>query len=334
MTIKHIVLAGGGPAGFVTYGALRELHINKFWNISDIKSIYGCSIGAYMGLVISLGYEWDILDNYFIKRPWNKLTNVTPDMLIDLMTSRGIFGLEIVEASLEPLLSAKGLSCGTSLLELYEYTGIELIAYTVNINDSMLTKIPLSYKTFPELSISLAMAMSMAVPVLFAPIIYNGGCYVDGGLLTNLPVNDCLNEQKCDKDEIFVMRYEWEADKKLIVNESSSLVDYLITFLRKAQLSLSSEKEQVHLPYWLETKMVTCNGIHNWINILGDEEMRKELISQGKRDAIQFMLDKCEGLYDLGSGEEREESITSDNVEGVSGQSEMKDDEGTMGWKK
>ena len=46
MTIKHIVLAGGGPAGFVTYGALRELHINKFWNISDIKSIYGCSIGA------------------------------------------------------------------------------------------------------------------------------------------------------------------------------------------------------------------------------------------------------------------------------------------------
>ena len=122
MTIKHLVLAGGGPAGFVTYGALRELHKHEFWDISNIKSIYGTSIGAFFGVVIALGYDWDTLDSYFIKRPWDKLASVTPQMLVESMNTRGLFSKEVAEAALEPLLSAKGLSCNTTLAELYEFT--------------------------------------------------------------------------------------------------------------------------------------------------------------------------------------------------------------------
>ena len=172
MTIKHLVLAGGGPAGFVTYGVLRELHKHGFWDISNIKSIYGTSIGAFFGVVISLGYDWDTLDKYFIKRPWDKLASVTPQMLVESMQTRGLFGKEVIEAALEPLLSAKGLNCETTLAELYEYSGIEIVAYTANVNGPTLNKEQLSYKSHPDLPVSTVMAMTMAVPVLFQPVLH------------------------------------------------------------------------------------------------------------------------------------------------------------------
>ena len=40
MTIKHLVIGGGGPFGLCALGALKYLHEKEFWNINNIKSIY------------------------------------------------------------------------------------------------------------------------------------------------------------------------------------------------------------------------------------------------------------------------------------------------------
>jgi len=66
MTIKHLVFSGGGPAGLVLYGAAKQLN-NVYWNLNNIESIYGTSIGAFIGIIISLGYDWDVVDDYLIK---------------------------------------------------------------------------------------------------------------------------------------------------------------------------------------------------------------------------------------------------------------------------
>ena len=52
-------MSGGGPAGLLTYGAARHLAKQKYWLLSDIKTIYGTSIGSFMGVILSLEYEWD-----------------------------------------------------------------------------------------------------------------------------------------------------------------------------------------------------------------------------------------------------------------------------------
>ena len=72
MTIKHLVFSGGGPVGLISYGAAKYLNKEKYWDLKDIKTIYGTSVGAYMGILVSLGYEWDWIDDYFIKRPDRK----------------------------------------------------------------------------------------------------------------------------------------------------------------------------------------------------------------------------------------------------------------------
>ena len=52
MTIKHIVISGGGPTGLKSLGALQYLEKNDFWKIENVESIYATSAGAMIGLLI------------------------------------------------------------------------------------------------------------------------------------------------------------------------------------------------------------------------------------------------------------------------------------------
>ena len=83
--IKHIVINGGGPSGLLSYGALRYLFKKNFLNMENIKSIYGTSIGGVFGVMLSLKYDWDTLDDYLTKRPWHKVFKMEPDDLFGLL---------------------------------------------------------------------------------------------------------------------------------------------------------------------------------------------------------------------------------------------------------
>ena len=39
MTIKHLVIGGGGPYGLSAFGALKYLHDQSFWDIKNIKTV-------------------------------------------------------------------------------------------------------------------------------------------------------------------------------------------------------------------------------------------------------------------------------------------------------
>ena len=51
MTIKHIVLCGGGPIGLVSYGAIKKLVEHKIIIYKNIKSIYSTSVGCFIALI-------------------------------------------------------------------------------------------------------------------------------------------------------------------------------------------------------------------------------------------------------------------------------------------
>ena len=46
--IKHIVIESGGYKGLYVLGALDELNKSNFYNIENIETIYGTSIGSYV----------------------------------------------------------------------------------------------------------------------------------------------------------------------------------------------------------------------------------------------------------------------------------------------
>lgn len=287
--IKHIVISGGGPSGLFTYGAARHLSKKEFWKLDDIESIYGCSIGSFIGIVISLGYDWDWLDDYFIKRPWNKLAYLNALSFIEAFNQKGLFGEKIIEDALLPLLTAKDIESSITLKELYEFNGIDIHMYTTNINSDHISKIDMSHITHPELPLLKALYRSMAYPFLFKPICDNeDNCFIDGGLLNNYPLNDCINQKKCNTDEILAFKNIWITEK-IKINEDSTMIDFLILLMKKMQNEINTESQQDIIKNTVLCYIENLSDISDWIEAFSSEEMRIKYIEKGEEQAKTFL---------------------------------------------
>ena len=282
MPIKHIVLSGGGPTGFITYGAARYLAKCNFWKLEDINSIYGCSVGAYIGVVLSLGYEWEWLDDYFIKRPWEKVIGITPITIIDSFNKKGIIGEKFMRDSIEPLFSAKDIDINITLQQFYEMNGIDIHVYSANINAENIEKVDISHTTHPNISVIKALYMSTSFPFAFEPVIYEGNCYIDGGILNNFPLNDCIEQTNCNRDEILAFKNIFLTTKSAI-NDDSSLIDFLNTLILKIQCYMGTENNQINVKNTVECIVENINGIASWFNVISSIESRKQLINRERK---------------------------------------------------
>ena len=287
--IKHLVLSGGGPTGFLTYGAASYLSKQGLWSLANIKSIYGCSIGAYMGVVFSLGYDWAWLDDYFIKRPWEKVIEQSIINIIDVFSQKGIISEKFFIDSTMPLFRAKDLKDDTTLEELFQFNNIDIHMYACNINTAILEKIDISHTTHPNLSVIKALQMTMAVPVIFKPIFDGEDCYIDGGVLNNYPLNDCLQQQKCHEDEILGFKNIWGFSNP-VIHEKSSILDFMIILMRKMQLTLDTETKQTEIKNTVISLVEDLASSYNdWMEILANENRRRQIIETGAKHAQDFI---------------------------------------------
>jgi len=281
--IKHLVISGGGIGGFNLYGALKYLSEKKVWDISNIKTMYTTSVGSYLGVILSLSYEWETLDNYFIMRPWEKVFLITPEQIMNFWTNKGILEDNITKLILEPLLVAKDLSINITMLELYNYNNIEIHIYTTNLNSATPKLEDISYKTHPNLLVYKAMSMSSAIPILFPPVCDGSNCYIDGALFNNFPLNSCINDN--NPDEILAYRMSF-IDNRSNIDNSSNLYDYLFHLVESLRLLIATDNQQANINNIIECKM--NHSLNTWKNILVDSDTRKELISNGIVDAENF----------------------------------------------
>lgn len=285
MTIKHLVIAGGGSTGYISYGAIKEMSQKNVWNIKNIKSIYSSSIGSFISFVISLGYDWNTLDDYIIKRPWDKaFSNIKGD-LVDVYKEKGIDGEEVLKICTSPLLRGKNLSEDITLLELFKKTNIELSLITTEINEQKgLVSEILSFKTAPEMKINTALAASMAFPMIFKPIICKTKMYIDGGVLHNYPLSMCLENTKCKESEVLAFKNIWKS--KVNLNEISSFMEYGASIFGKCHHTLESTKNQPEIKN--QVVSIITNETYNflkWWDILENQEKREILVNQGVSDA-------------------------------------------------
>jgi predicted acylesterase/phospholipase RssA len=298
MTIKHIVISGGGPTGLLSYGAAKYLEQQQFWSMENIESIYGTSIGALFGVILSLHYDWKTIDDYIIKCPWNEILqkNSTFHDVLDVYTNKGIMSGDFFDIIMKPLLLAKDLTLDVTLDELYQFNKKEIHIMTVELNAFKLVN--LSYKTHPSLKVMDAIKMSCAFPIIFSPKIFieteiketskkeecdeeckRVCCYIDGGVMCNYPVNVCIEDQQCDPDEILGFRNIWEKYHETI-DEESSLVDFLKICVKQMIRKLENEKSYVDIK-----NEVSCVGekidYTSWFDLCSHENKRIHYIHRG-----------------------------------------------------
>ena len=196
MTIKHVVLSGGAHKYMISYGILKQLHKKSFWKYEDIETIWSTSSGTFLALVICLQYDWDIIDDYLIKRPWGNLLKIKAEQIIDINSKNGLYTLDMLYDIVRPLLLGKGLSDQITLKEFYDFSKKEVHFFTTEINEFNI--IDVSYKTHPDIPLINAMYMSSCVPGLCKPLCESNKCYIDGGFMLNFPLMPCLNSTKCN----------------------------------------------------------------------------------------------------------------------------------------
>lgn len=284
MTIKHLVISGGGPIMIQILSAIQELESNKYLNINEIETIYGTSAGAIIGLMISLKFDWETLNDYIIKRPWQDVFPIKVQNVLDSYTKKGIFDIKTIEKCFKPLFDAKDIPLDINMQDFYNLTKIELHMFAFEINQYKIEDI--SYKTFPNLSLLSAIQMTCAIPVLMTPVCIDDKCFMDGGIGCNYPLNYCIESGK-SPDEILGFKNKYSDDKS-IVNADSTLLDYLLNFLFKAIFSVHE-----HYTQPIIKNEVICDASYLSLEILRSAlssiDIRKDLFAKGKQSAITFL---------------------------------------------
>lgn len=292
--IKHLVISGGGPVGFSIYGAAKYLSKAGFWDILNIKTIYGTSIGAFMGFVFSLKYDWETLDEYFIKRPWEKLINITPDIIFDMWNSKGFLGKEFIIDAVKPLLEAKDLSINITLEDFFNYNNIELHMFSVDINSFPLEITDISYKTHGTLKLIDALYMTTAAPFMFKPYIINESCYIDGGVINNYPIDICLKQTSCNPSEILSFRCilsinnELKDTKPKKIDEKTTLYEYWAYLMRLFIKYINTDNKQSVIMNTVNCVLNDVDNYADWIDILSKKESREKYIKIGENYGYIF----------------------------------------------
>jgi predicted acylesterase/phospholipase RssA len=290
MSIKHLVICGGGPLGFSFLGAIEKLNEEKFLEMDKIESIYGTSIGSIIGAFICLKYDWETLVKYVIERPWHDAIKVTAKQIFDSYYNKGLFNKKVAEIIFKPLLEAKELSINVTLKEFYEYSKIDLHIFTFELNK--FETIELSHTTHPTLCLLEALTMSSSLPGMFMPIIQDDKCYLDGGVMCNYPINECVRDHP-NKDEILGIKIYFNKQctfTNLKVTSESSLLEYIICLSVKSMHFIREHSKLEHID-----NIVKCTIDYNPLSLdfmtsaINDKEVRRELYKKGHEYALEFL---------------------------------------------
>ena len=304
MTIKHLILTGGGPIGFVEYGALKYLATHNIINYNNIQSIYGVSIGAFIGLIYILDLDWLWVDDFLIKRPWRKLVCFS---YTNLLYEKGIITRAVVVNALEPLFLTKNIPLTITLLEFYNLTKIEFNIYACNFTTLQQKKF--NHSTTPNILLVDALYVSLAIPLIFAPLIIDDCFYLDGAIIQGCPINNCIAEKQCEHSEIlcFVndktnpidLSNAYHSTGNSTGNSTNTTISNNINFFKYFYLlfntwfmNISNIENEiiVHIKNSINVAL-THNGanLKYWNYILNSDNERAHLINVGRLQAKKFI---------------------------------------------
>lgn len=193
------VFEGGGVKGIGLVGAISVIEKEH-----EFVNLAGTSAGAIVAALLAAGYTSDEMKKIITELDFSKLEDPTFEDRIPLagplVSELSRMGLYKGDAFLDKIrgwLAAKGKHTFKDLLmdefaddERYKF---KLRVVATDISRRRMLVLPQDIKEYgiaPEdLEIALAVRMSMSIPLFFEPVKFNGCDIVDGGLVSNFPVD-------------------------------------------------------------------------------------------------------------------------------------------------
>lgn len=280
--IEHIIISGGGHNIIAMFGAITYLKSQNYIDFTKIKTLDGTSAGALLGFTMLLNIDDTELIDYIIDRPWEKIFDITPEVVFQAFKEKGLFDIKLIEQMMEPLLKTADIQRDITMLELYNKTGIEFTIYATELNT--LTCVEYSYINSPNEKVLSLIYQSCAIPPFFKPVIESAkpSCLFDGGIFANYPLNIFLNRNpEIELDKILGIKLIYQDCSNTLVNADSNIIEYLFSMILQLVQHIIKDKEYVKIPNELliYSKGMTFSTLKNTIQ---SSKERKSLIEEGK----------------------------------------------------
>lgn len=173
------------------FGCLQYLeHVGL---LPGVDTFVGSSAGSIVGFMTVIGFTPREACDFFMETGV-KIHTVTELDVFDAMFGQQTFldtlGFDDGTRWLAFLSDALEMKRGCrdiTFRDLAKSTGKVLTVCVTNL--TRVCREYLSVDTTPDMSVILALRMSLSVPVLYAPVLYQGSIYVDGSVLDNFPIN-------------------------------------------------------------------------------------------------------------------------------------------------
>lgn len=273
---------------FQIISAIQELERKEYLNMKNIESIYGTSAGAIVAVMISLKFDWETINDYIIKRPWQDVFPIKVQNILDTYTKKGIFDIKNIEKCFKPLFDTKDIPLNITMKDFFTLTNIDIHMYSFEINEYKVKDI--SHETFPDLPILTAIQMTCALPILVRPVFIDEKCFIDGGVGCNYPIYFCVNSGKIN-DEILGFKNNYGNENSSKIVENSTLLDYLLNFLFKS-FDFIRDNNNINIQVTMKNEIIfdtTHMSLNELKNSLTKIEVRRELFEKGKQTAYNFL---------------------------------------------
>lgn len=190
---SYICVSGAGLKIMAYLGAMSALeeHMSHAYGISwsdylrSVRGISGASAGAVVALALTLqlsAIQWYELMHPLAESVRNLVPH--PDIAV-LIKNYGIEQGGVLRTLIARALTMAGLSDDITLERMYKLTRREFCCTGTNLNTCK--PCTFHHSTHGDMRVVDAVFISACVPILFAPIQYNGDMYVDGSLSRNIP---------------------------------------------------------------------------------------------------------------------------------------------------
>lgn len=176
---KVLVLSGGALFGCVQIGVLKYISTLDFY--PEIKHVCGTSTGALISFFIVLGFVPKDIEYLITHLDMKYYFNIDSSLIF---TNYGCNDGSKIYELLKFILKKKMSNDDITFKEILDKTGYHLTITACCINNEKIDWV-FSPDTYPDMSVLLAIRMSISIPGLFTPVIWNGLYMVDGGVYSN-----------------------------------------------------------------------------------------------------------------------------------------------------
>lgn len=226
--INTLVFSSGGINGLYFIGCLKALEEHMI--VEGITKLIGTSAGALCATFIALKYSYQDLREAIMHINTASLLNISLNTIISFTKELGIENGEKFLKVISVFFVQKLGRDDITFAELYNWNPVHLIISGTCLDTSSLEYF--DHINTPQMKVIDALRISISIPLLFTPVIYEGKCYIDGAVLCPYPISNPTIQR--GRDKVLGFRIGYSYTKK----STQSLLSYITTIIQTIHSNL------------------------------------------------------------------------------------------------